>query len=555
MKLYLPIAISFCICALPSCVPSKKVCEPLEQRECYCSDGVPGVQHCVSTGDWWTLCDCECRPDCGSRQCGDDGCGGSCGECYNQCTKQTDPSLCVDGYCQRACCPHTCEMIGRGCGDWHDGCGGILDCGGCPEGQACVNGTCLDEDIMCVAESDCPWGFRCEEWFCIHEGLYPAACSESHECPPDSYCEDGCCFPCDEGIQGENCMAPSQDCVVDGDCHSGFSCIYGSCWPQNDPEAVIPVFFGDWDSKYYFDMSEAIRGLATIEAVDSLNRYFNSCEHTGIGWLDDMLCERKPEYTADYTHSLIDIFANLQNILSELRAEGISSSINLCPQEVVSAIEDWTSLRFVYLNACCDCGRDPDSGCNPYEQQDFPECAYIDIAMEELEQRSAVVEVDPFTGKIDIETGGGSTVATFATDSRRVRIEYTHLVSFLVDRLVQQCTGQDSLDEALINSTDCQVMQDILDEISGGWAPNIIQTCENHKPYAGSLLRGIQDQIGVGFKLLDFTGFATVAANGDPATATSLGNPDFEQTNDGRIEGDCAIVLHGDVTGAWHWER
>ncbi len=64
----------------------------------------------------------ECVPDCSDRECGDDGCGGSCGTCL--------PGYeCVDGTC-RGC---TADCSGRVCGD--DGCGG--SCGVCQAGYVC----------------------------------------------------------------------------------------------------------------------------------------------------------------------------------------------------------------------------------------------------------------------------------------------------------------------------------------------------------------------------------------------------------------------------------
>ncbi|MBM4355216.1 MAG: hypothetical protein FJ109_15770, partial [Deltaproteobacteria bacterium] len=63
-----------------------------------------------------------CIPDCSTRLCGDDGCGGTCGECPKDFVCITDEGKC--------CMP---ECKGKLCGD--DGCGG--SCGECPEGHEC----------------------------------------------------------------------------------------------------------------------------------------------------------------------------------------------------------------------------------------------------------------------------------------------------------------------------------------------------------------------------------------------------------------------------------
>ena len=72
-----------------------------------------------------------CEPDCAGKECGDDGCGGDCGECPGV------APYCVDFVCALAPCEPDCG--GKSCGD--DGCGG--SCGGCAPGESCnVAGQC-----------------------------------------------------------------------------------------------------------------------------------------------------------------------------------------------------------------------------------------------------------------------------------------------------------------------------------------------------------------------------------------------------------------------------
>jgi hypothetical protein len=66
-----------------------------------------------------------CVPDCAGRDCGDDGCGGSCGPC--------EGGTCLEG----TCCMPSCGE--RKCGD--NGCGGT--CGTCLFGAECVDGACV----------------------------------------------------------------------------------------------------------------------------------------------------------------------------------------------------------------------------------------------------------------------------------------------------------------------------------------------------------------------------------------------------------------------------
>jgi len=68
-----------------------------------------------------------CFPDCGSKVCGDDGCGGSCGVC-------DDGFVCNEGTCGE-CIP---QCNGKECGE--NGCGG--SCGECGLESFCYLGKC-----------------------------------------------------------------------------------------------------------------------------------------------------------------------------------------------------------------------------------------------------------------------------------------------------------------------------------------------------------------------------------------------------------------------------
>jgi hypothetical protein len=70
-----------------------------------------------------------CAPSCSGKQCGSDGCGGSCGSCPSNDTCN------AQGQC--ACVP---QCSGKQCGP--DGCGGT--CGGCGANQTCNgSGQCV----------------------------------------------------------------------------------------------------------------------------------------------------------------------------------------------------------------------------------------------------------------------------------------------------------------------------------------------------------------------------------------------------------------------------
>lgn len=116
------------------------------------------------------VCEAECVPDCGGIECGDDGCGGSCGTCPEA------AALCVDGVCTPECHP-ACQ--GKTCGP--DGCGG--KCGECSGGKVCDEGNCA-----CVPEyeEDCCGTSVCYYDSCGIKG------EKIHSCPIG--CSAGVCL-------------------------------------------------------------------------------------------------------------------------------------------------------------------------------------------------------------------------------------------------------------------------------------------------------------------------------------------------------------------------
>ncbi len=123
------------------CVNPDSICD-LGELTC---DG-DSLMECAEDGSEWLLVEeCElgcdqgqcnqeavCVPHCTQRECGDDGCEGSCVECAQK-------EICVDGQCEpdTACKP---ECEGRQCGS--DGCG--EECGQCEQGFQCnfLSGLC-----------------------------------------------------------------------------------------------------------------------------------------------------------------------------------------------------------------------------------------------------------------------------------------------------------------------------------------------------------------------------------------------------------------------------
>ena len=150
--------------------------------------------------------DCFCVPNCAGKECGEDGCGGTCGNCPSG-------ESCGDGVC--VCTP---DCMGKGCGD--DGCGG--SCGTCGQGMECQGGKCTQAECL-------P---KCNDKECGDDG-----CGElCGTCTDDDVCVDGiCCAPdCDDKECGEDgCKGTCGECSGD----TPF-CVEHSCVGECDADCV-----------------------------------------------------------------------------------------------------------------------------------------------------------------------------------------------------------------------------------------------------------------------------------------------------------------------------
>jgi len=183
-----------CVCVPDSCADLGVECGNWD-------DGCGGDVHCpVCTGN--DVCQdgaCVCILSCEGKECGGDGCGGSCGGCPGANNK------CQGGTC--VCVPDTCGTLGKECDSWSDGCGGQAVCGVCAGGQACQDGQC-----QCVP--DCA-GKECGGNGC------GGSCGS---CSSNEACQGGDCVPV-SGIPG---------CTVSGQSGCG-GCPCEACVCQMDP--------------------------------------------------------------------------------------------------------------------------------------------------------------------------------------------------------------------------------------------------------------------------------------------------------------------------------
>lgn len=135
-----------------------------------------------------------CAPVCDDAECGDDGCGGSCGACEDEAAP-----YCVAGACVAECTPSCGE---RTCGP--DGCGG--SCGECGDGEKCSvgAGACISADWTCDGS------------------LY----QDGTICD----CECGIADPdCDTSSQVRGCDLLLAACTSDNVCEGGFEASEWTC--------------------------------------------------------------------------------------------------------------------------------------------------------------------------------------------------------------------------------------------------------------------------------------------------------------------------------------
>lgn len=139
--------------------------------------------------------DCACTPTCSSsyyiKNCGDDGCGGSCGTCQRG-------QACLNGFCK---CAPVCT--GKQCGN--DGCGG--SCGTCLWGKCNLIGKC----VSCLSNSDCAKGLECNSsGSCV---LQTQSCQTNIDCPYGKLCLNGNCVMVIIQSNPQNLVASISDAI------------------------------------------------------------------------------------------------------------------------------------------------------------------------------------------------------------------------------------------------------------------------------------------------------------------------------------------------------
>ena len=194
-----------------ACDLTQGICRPMscvlacQGRECG-PDGCGGTCGACAAGETCSQggqCLGACSPDCSARECGPDGCGGSCGTCPagEACTPV---GVCGGDY---PCCET------RECGP--DPCMGV-SCGACLPGETCTPGGMCEGDYPCCGIRECgpdpcagaPCGTCGMDEWCDTSGQCQGVCTP--DCTGKSCGDDGCGGSCGTCAYDEWCSAASQ---------------------------------------------------------------------------------------------------------------------------------------------------------------------------------------------------------------------------------------------------------------------------------------------------------------------------------------------------------
>ena len=198
---------AICVNGTCACAPKPVTCRPNSSCGMH-SDGCGGLTDCGECTQFpGSACaggqngfngSCTCFSDCTDKECGSDGCAGTCGSCA--------PGLscvnfqCVDDACGGACDRNRCEVCIDGtCQVFCNADAGAICCAGdCvfPGPDVCGCGPACDADACLVCSAGtcmnrCGTGQTCEAGDCV--GL---SCGSAEDCTGGQICADGeCCLP------------------------------------------------------------------------------------------------------------------------------------------------------------------------------------------------------------------------------------------------------------------------------------------------------------------------------------------------------------------------
>ncbi|GEM_PF-1508435 len=215
-------------------------------------------QDCACAAGQVCAVDTCCTPKCAGKECGDDGCGGSCGTCdagflcnagmCEACVPACDGKECGDDGCGGSCgtcaAGEECSGLGK-CdepGNWPTNCQGTQapvsdDCMGATYEGCCNNGItywCENNALYCI---DCPangaqCGWSDQGYYdCTEDGLADPSGANPKDCPNGGTCTPNCT---DKECGSDGCGGQCGTCAEGSTCNAMGKCETGACVPSCD---------------------------------------------------------------------------------------------------------------------------------------------------------------------------------------------------------------------------------------------------------------------------------------------------------------------------------
>ena len=213
------------------CVPGEAVCNGTFATQCneFGSGPAQGGENCSLQGEYCISGECiKCFPDCFGKSCGDDGCGGSCGNC-------DDDNVCTLDICDAGLftCGHSpmdnCCLDDPQCED-EDPC----------TDTACVNNVCVADDLCCDFHWECGSGAGgCAQGVCLNNYCFDIPVPEQECCPKHQFVE-GMEF----GVAWDWSLTSNgihKWQLVDTDSHGGVYSMKGDKWHIGAVATLPPV--------------------------------------------------------------------------------------------------------------------------------------------------------------------------------------------------------------------------------------------------------------------------------------------------------------------------
>jgi hypothetical protein len=408
--------------------------------------------------------------------------------------------------------------------------GGCTTSAQCGNGYICSNGSCTPwVGGGSCGDRACPLGYACNPANGQCTPNFGTGCTTNAECSDGLVCTNGTCEPV------------NPQCGDTVTCPSNVPCVNGICQPGTD----VPDVTGLWFTKHWFDLHEALPGfLQTI--ADPIRRIDQVLLGSSSlpSWVNAILQPLIHQYIPEWVISIVHILDSILTIMSNMRSEGEMELAAVGGNRaLLDGQEAWTSFVFYYLPLCG----------NNIPSDPTPDCARMDIFVDNELETQIGLEVYPFTAKVIGDTAAGYSLLV---DRRKVKIELHKLILLLVNMLVSSMTPYDTLHDALPELADCESIGLTVEDLIG---VNIEPLCVAALTAAGLQIEQQLAQIGVTSNLLEFDGPAKIRTYQlDPNTAEWLGKADYESSRDGRWNacfacGTPASLRH--VDGAWHGSR